>query len=197
MRNVFCPGSPRSGLGPTSWSGGRPAQGAWPARCPARRPHLGFPEGGGRTALSGFLRHVVSQQPLADQLLFPPRLPQLWRQRSRLSVAGAQSKPQTPQPQSPRLAAGTLLSPSPTATSPVLPRPPAPASRSRRRQRNSSTPQTTGLKRPCRRFHMAKLRDSNQKTPRTRPPGCLGKWQKLRSRRAERGKRGGARRGWD
>lgn len=52
-------------------------------------PHLSFPKDHGHTSPFGFLRRVVSQQSLTDQLLFPPRLPQCWGQRSRLNVGGA------------------------------------------------------------------------------------------------------------
>lgn len=90
-------------------------------------PYLGFPEDQGHTFPFGFLWGVVSQQPLANQLLLPPRFAQCWGRRSQLSVGGALRT----QNSSPTLGPPIL---SPTAKSPILPcsltrphLPPAPA----------------------------------------------------------------------
>lgn len=48
----------------------------------ALAPHLSFPKEHNRTLAYGFFRGIFPQQPLADQLLLPPRLPQGWGQRN-------------------------------------------------------------------------------------------------------------------
>lgn len=112
--------------------------------------HLGFPEDPNHISLFSFLRGDISQQPLADQLLLPPRNPQCWGQRSRMSMGRA---PKTQNPVSPRGASSRYLQ----SLYPPSSGQPAPASRSRRRRRSSSTPQPTGRRRPCSRLHMVGL----------------------------------------